>query len=118
MTSEPAGAGLGPGGVPGSRPRPRHAWRRSRQVLVAAPVVGLLLVAAALAPLLAPADPTALNPRAKAQPPTLAHPLGTDEFGRDLLSRLLHGARITLLVGLSSVAVSAGLGTLLGSAAA
>jgi peptide/nickel transport system permease protein len=100
---------------------PRHrrwAWRRSRQVAVAGPAVALLLVAATLAPTLAPADPNALNPRAKAQPPTMAHPLGTDEFGRDLLSRLLHGARITLLVGLASVAVAAGLGTLLGSAAA
>ena len=86
--------------------------------MIAGPVVGLLVVAAALAPLLAPVDPTTLNPRAKAQPPTLAHPLGTDEFGRDLWSRLLYGARITLVVGLSSVTVAAGLGTLLGSAAA
>jgi peptide/nickel transport system permease protein len=105
---------------PATRParRARWIWRRSRQVAVAGPAVALLLVAAALAPVLAPADPNALNPRAKAQPPTLAHLLGTDEFGRDLLSRLLHGARITLLVGLSSVTVAAGLGTLLGSAAA
>src|SRR4029453_2307931 len=107
MTSEPAGAGLGPGGVPGSRPRPRHAWRRSHQVLVAPPVVVLLRVAASFAPLLAPADPTALNPRAKAQAPTLAHPLGTDEFGRDLLSRLLHGAPLTLFVGRCRGAASA-----------
>src|SRR5574342_1046543 len=104
--------------APVPRSRPRWPWRRSRQVLVAGPLVGLLLAAAALAPLLAPTDPNALNPRAKAQPPTLTHPLGTDEFGRDLLSRLLHGARITLVVGLASVAVAAGLGTLLGSAAA
>ncbi len=67
---------------------------------------------------LGPADPNALNPRAKAQPPSFAHPLGTDEFGRDLWSRLLRGARITLVVGLSSVAVAATLGTLLGSVAA
>jgi peptide/nickel transport system permease protein len=105
-------------------PRPDHprgrwrAWRRSRQLLIAGPAVALLLVAAIAAPVLSPADPNALNPRAKAQPPSLAHPLGTDEFGRDLLSRLLRGARITLLVGLSSVAVAATLGTLLGSVAA
>jgi peptide/nickel transport system permease protein len=98
--------------------RPRRAWRRSRQVLVAGPAVALLLAAAALAPVLAPADPNALNPRAKAQPPSFAHPLGTDEFGRDLWSRLLRGARITLVVGLSSVAVAATAGTLLGSVAA
>jgi peptide/nickel transport system permease protein len=98
--------------------RPRRAWRRSRQVLIAGPAVVLLLVTATLAPVLAPADPNALNPRAKAQPPSRAHVLGTDEFGRDLWSRLVRGARITLVVGLSSVAVAASLGTLLGSTAA
>ena len=107
LASEPAG--------PSGR---RRAWRRSRQLLIAGPAVGLLLVAAVLAPVLGPADPNALNPRAKAQPPSFAHPLGTDEFGRDLWSRLLRGARITLVVGLSSVAVAATLGTLLGSVAA
>jgi peptide/nickel transport system permease protein len=105
-------------GDPRKRAGARRSWRKSRQVLIAGPVIGLLLAAAGLAPLVASVDPNALNPRAKAQPPTIAHPLGTDEFGRDLLSRLLHGARITLVVGLSSVAVAAGLGTLLGSAAA
>jgi peptide/nickel transport system permease protein len=98
--------------------RARPAWRRSRQLLVAGPAVLLLVLAAVLAPVLGAADPNALNPRAKAAPPSLAHPLGTDEFGRDLWSRLLHGARITLVVGLSSVAVAAALGTLLGSVAA
>jgi peptide/nickel transport system permease protein len=98
--------------------RPRRAWLRSRQVLVAGPAVALLLLAAVFAPVLAPADPNALNPRAKAQPPSFAHPLGTDEFGRDLWSRLLRGARITLVVGLSSVAVAATAGTFLGSVAA
>src|SRR5262245_40816871 len=117
-SAPPAVAAPAPETAPALRASPRGAWRRSRQVLVAGPVVGALLLAAALATILSPADPTTLNPRAKAQPPTLAHPLGTDEFGRDLLSRLLHGARITLVVALSSVAVAAGLGTVLGSAAA
>ena len=103
---------------PADQPGRRPTRRRSRQVLIAGPAVGLLLVAAALAPLLGQADPNALDPRAKAQPPSLAHPLGTDEFGRDLWSRLLRGARITLVVGLSSVAVAATLGTVLGSVAA
>jgi peptide/nickel transport system permease protein len=98
--------------------RQRRAWLRSRQVLIAGPAVALLLLAAVFAPVLAPADPNALNPRAKAQAPSRAHVLGTDEFGRDLWSRLVRGARITLLVGLSSVALAATLGTLLGSAAA
>ncbi len=94
------------------------AWRRSRQVLVAGPAVALLVVAAALAPALGRVDPNALNPRARAAGPSWTHPLGTDEFGRDLWSRLLHGARITLAVSLASVGGAALAGTALGSVAA
>jgi len=97
------------------------AWRRvlrSGQLRAAGPTVALLLAAAALGPALTPHDPNALDPRAKAKPPSPSHWLGTDEFGRDVLSRLVHGARITLLVGLASVAVAAVGGTLLGSVAA
>jgi peptide/nickel transport system permease protein len=92
--------------------------RRSDQVLGAAPLVALLIAIAALAPLLTSHDPNALNPRAKAAPPSRAYLLGTDEFGRDLFSRLLYGARITLLVGLASVTLAAVGGTILGTAAA
>src|SRR5262245_6195014 len=97
------------------------AWRRrllrSGQLRAAGPVVALVLVAAALGPSLVAHDPNRLNPRAEAQSPSAAHWLGTDEFGRDLVSRLVHGARITLLVGLASVAVAAAGGTLLGGVA-
>lgn len=92
--------------------------RRYKQVLVGAPLVTLLILVAALAPILVSHDPNALNPRAKAVPPNWGNLLGTDEFGRDLLSRLVHGARITLLVGLSSVILAAVGGTILGTAAA
>ena len=95
-----------------------RAARRSVQVLTAGPAIALLLVTAALAPLVITADPNALDPRAKAQPPSARHLLGTDEFGRDILSRLVHGARITLLVGLASVALAATAGTALGAVAA
>jgi peptide/nickel transport system permease protein len=87
-------------------------------VWVAGPALGLLVLAAAAAPLVGGHDPNRLNPRAKAAPPSAEHWLGTDEFGRDLLSRLLHGARITLVVVVASVAVAALGGTVLGSAAA
>jgi peptide/nickel transport system permease protein len=99
----------------------KAGWRRLRrhqQVLAAAPVVGLLLLVAAVAPLVAPQDPNALNPRAKAAPPSAGHLLGTDEFGRDIWSRLVYGARITLTVGLASVVLAALGGTVLGTAAA
>jgi peptide/nickel transport system permease protein len=92
--------------------------RRYRQVLLAAPVVALLVLLAALAPWAATRDPTALNPRAKAQPPGSGHLLGTDEFGRDIWSRLVYGARITLVVGLTSVGLAAVAGTALGTTAA
>jgi peptide/nickel transport system permease protein len=99
--------------------RRRSQWRRwGVQVWVAGPVIAALVVAAVLAPVLARHDPNRLNPRAKAAAPDRTHWLGTDEFGRDLLSRLAFGARITLVVGLTSVAVAALGGTVLGSAAA
>lgn len=105
------------------RPAEQRAWtfrrlRRYRQVLIGAPLVALLLLAALAAPLLSAHEPNTLNPRAKAQPPSLTHVLGTDEFGRDLLSRLLYGARITLLVAFASVILSVIGGTLLGTVAA
>jgi peptide/nickel transport system permease protein len=83
-------------------------------------VLGLVLVlalaaAAALAPLLAPHDPNEVDTaRRLARPMTASHPLGTDEFGRDLLSRLLHGARISLAVGLAATALAAMAGSLCG----
>src|SRR5262245_7406244 len=98
------------------------AWRRrllrSGQLRAAGPVVALVLLAAAVGPALSSHDPHRLNPRAKAHPPSAAHWLGTDEFGRDMASRLVHGARITLLVGLASVTLAALGGTVLGSVAA
>lgn len=79
----------------------RRQWRR----LVANPltragliVLALLLAAAAAAPLLATHDPLAQDLSRALQPPGAAHWLGTDEFGRDLYSRVLHGARITLYI--------------------
>ncbi|MEY9784535.1 peptide/nickel transport system permease protein [Sinorhizobium fredii] len=59
-------------------------------------IIGLLLVVAAFAPLIAPYDPTAQSLSNALQPPSLAHLAGTDEFGRDIFSRLLYGSRITI----------------------
>lgn len=89
-------------------------------------VLGALAVAAVLAPLLAPADPLAqqniLATRFLAPfsvgPDGAMHWLGTDQFGRDLLSRLVHGARISLAVGVLSVALSVAVGAALGVTAA
>jgi peptide/nickel transport system permease protein len=85
----------------------------------AAVVVALLLVAAALAPLLAPHDPLAMPDPVflRAAPPSLLHLLGTDAFSRDVLSRLLFGARVSLTVGLASASLAVLIGGAVGFAA-
>lgn len=70
-----------------------------------------------LAPWLAPYDPSAQNLLLGAQPPSLQHWLGTDSFGRDLLSRLLHGGRLSMLIGLCATAVALLLGISWGATA-
>ncbi len=71
-------------------------------------------VAAILAPWLAPYDPNALHLDAILLPPCDAYPLGTDQLGRDVLSRLLYGGRISLWVGFVAVSISVSIGLLLG----
>ena len=73
----------------------------------------VLLLAAVLAPLALPA-PDALDLAARFAPPSLAHPFGTDELGRDLASRLLHGGRISLTVALATALLAAVVGTMIG----
>jgi len=77
---------------------------------VGAPLALLILLLGLVAPLVAPYGPYEMHPGQELRPPSGAFPLGSDEFGRDILSRILFGARISLLVGLGSVA----LGTLAG----
>jgi peptide/nickel transport system permease protein len=70
--------------------------------------------AAILAPLVAPHDPNAIQMRDRFHAPSLSHPLGADELGRDLLSRLIYGARVSMSVGVIAVGLAAIVGTLLG----
>jgi dipeptide transport system permease protein len=85
-------------------------------------IVALILIAAG-ADVLAPYSPYATNQAAFLKPPfwqaggTLAHPLGTDAIGRDMLSRLIYGARLSLVIGIAVVALSVLVGTVLGLAA-
>jgi peptide/nickel transport system permease protein len=80
-------------------------------------VVVSLFSVALCAPLIAPHNYRAINVRAILQPPSLEHPLGTDELGRDVLSRMIWGARISLSVGFVAVGISTVIGVLLGSVA-
>jgi len=96
----------------------RALWRDSR-ARVALVTLAIVAFVALFAPLLAPYDPTAQLDIAHLQgmPPSLAHPLGTDPFSRDVLSRLLYGARVSLSVALVAVSLSMALGILLGAVA-
>ena len=80
-------------------------------------IVLVVILAAVLAPLLAPYDPTRLELANKLAPPSLAHLMGTDQAGRDVLSRLIWGARPSLMVGFVAVAIALAGGVPLGLAA-
>jgi peptide/nickel transport system permease protein len=80
-------------------------------------IVSTGLVAALVGPLLSPVDPASQQLPLRLGGPTLDHPFGFDELGRDILARVLAGARISFLVGIVVVGVSAAVGTILGSMA-
>src|SRR3954470_22582583 len=84
---------------------------------VGALIVALAALAALVGPALAPFDPSAQELSQRLASPTMAHPFGLDELGRDILARVLTGARISFLVGLTVVTISAAAGTLLGAMA-
>lgn len=78
-------------------------------------IILVIMSTAALAPLLSPHSPTRQNLEMDLLQPTSEHPLGTDKLGRDILSRILFGTRVSVLVGISTVAISLTLGLLIGS---
>jgi peptide/nickel transport system permease protein len=92
----------------------RRRRRYNLPLIVGAGLVALIAAAAALAPLLSPADPTAINPVERLRPPGPGHPLGTDRLGRDVLSRILYGGRVAVIVGAVAVAIGAGAGVTIG----
>ncbi len=92
-------------------------FRRSWVGLTGAALVGLFLLVTALAPVLAPYDPIATDFASVLAPPSPAHPFGTDDIGRDILSRVIHGSRVSLQAGLFTVAVALAVGLPLGLAA-
>jgi peptide/nickel transport system permease protein len=85
---------------------------------IGAAVILLMLVVGALAPVLAPYDPVANSFSSMLSPPSMQHWLGTDAFGRDVLSRLIYGSRTALLVGFGASVLGATLGAVLGVASA
>jgi len=102
---------------PATIPAHSSAWRNlARQRLALAGLLLLLLfvLCAILAPLLAPHDPAQLDLATRLTPPSAAHWFGTDELGRDVLSRTLFGARVSLTVAFAVVAISLAVGLVLG----
>ncbi|PQV53808.1 peptide/nickel transport system permease protein [Defluviimonas denitrificans] len=98
---------------------PRWSARFGRQpmLLTGLAILGAFVAMALLAPLIAPYDPIYQDAAVKLQPPSLAHPFGTDNFGRDVLSRVIWGARIDLQIAVIGVIFPFLIGTAIGTMA-
>lgn len=92
-------------------------FRKNPLALFALAVIILLGITALLAPYIAPYSPTEIDVDNVLAPPSLKHPFGTDELGRDVLSRLIYGARVSLSVGFIAVGIAICTGTLIGALA-
>jgi peptide/nickel transport system permease protein len=92
--------------------------RRHRLAVAGLAVLGLLALAAVFADAIAPYSPFLIKMPERLQGPSLRHPLGTDDFGRDVLSRIIHGSRISLEVGAIAVGIAVTVGIALGVSAA
>jgi peptide/nickel transport system permease protein len=91
----------------------RNLWR-SRSAKIGLSLLGLQLVLALFAPLAAPYSPTNIDPARSFQGPTWVHPFGTDQFGRDVLSRVMYGGRLALAMALAATVVAVAAGALAG----
>lgn len=92
----------------------RQNFVRNKTAVVCASILFLIVLSALFAPLLAAHSPTDMHNELRLQGSSAEFLLGTDQFGRDILSRILYGARVSLLVGLTSVVISVIFGTLFG----
>ena len=109
-----AGAADAPDALPPRRrSRLMATLAQDRKAQVGLAVLGLFVLGMIMAPWITPQDPNAMSLDMMAAP-SPAHPLGTDDLGRDLFSRILYGTRISLLVGVSTVAIALAIGVTLG----
>ena len=92
-------------------------FSRNRLSVIGAVTVLLLITISLLAPFIAPYDPTAIDVRHTLSPPSKTHLLGTDELGRDLLSRIIWGSRVSLKVGFVAVGIAIVIGIVIGAIA-
>jgi len=95
--------------------RPRFGFLTETPIIAVATIcLGLIVASAILAPLISPHDPLLLVPAQRLKPSSAQFWLGTDAYGRDVLSRILYGGRVSLLIGLGSALISIGVGLLIG----
>jgi len=92
-------------------------FSKNRLSVIGAVTVLLLITISLLAPFIAPYDPTAIDVRHTLSPPSKTHLLGTDELGRDLLSRIIWGSRVSLKVGFVAVGIAIVIGIVIGAIA-
>ncbi len=114
MTARAEGPGTAAPGWPGSHRRRRPWWLRDTRVAVGVLIVAGIASLAAVAPYLALRQPTQIDLQQTLERPGPAHPFGTDQLGRDLLSRVVFAGRTSLVVGVISVATSLAIGVPLG----
>ena len=88
--------------------------RRRKAALVGLVVLVLIGLVSLLAPWLVPSDPIKVDPAAALTRPGFRHPLGTDQYGRDILSRMMAGARLSMGTGLGAVAIALATGLVVG----
>lgn len=86
-------------------------------LLIGGLIFGVIVLAAIIGPFLTPYGPEDTSLMDRFQGPSFTHPFGTDSFGRDILSRVLHGGHVSLGIGLAVIAISAGLGIVIGATA-
>jgi peptide/nickel transport system permease protein len=110
----PGEPGAGPG-VPGRVSDVLYQFRGNPATIAGAVIVGVVGLAALLGPYVAPYDPYAVDLDQAAAPPSLAHPLGTDQFGHDVFTRVIVAARLDLMIALSAVGISMAVGVFLGA---
>ncbi len=106
--------------------RKQHAWqireflftikllRKNPSAVAGFIIITAMVFMALSAPYVSPYDPIKINLRERLSPPTTSHLFGTDELGRDILSRVMHGARISLRIGVLVIVLSGGLGAIIG----
>ncbi|AZR74484.1 peptide ABC transporter permease [Anoxybacter fermentans] len=95
----------------------KNAWKRllkNRAAVLGMVIIALIVFSAIFAPYIAPYDPIKQNILARYKPPSAKHLLGTDELGRDILSRIIYGARYSLLIGIISISLALIFGIILG----